>query len=131
MTTALETRILVVDDDPQMRTYIRRCLAPISSDVMEAADGAEALKLLQAAGQHPVGLVIADVVMPEMDGHALRNAIRGSEALRETPVLLVTGEAGPRQPGQGPVLAKPFNGRLLRTYVRSLLTADPGAVSDR
>jgi CheY-like chemotaxis protein len=123
MSTAFPARILVVDDDAEMRAYIRRCLAPVTSHVLEAADGGAALEILRAPTGPPVTLVIADVVMPGMDGYSLREAVQASETLRDTPVLLVTGEATAGRSGQGPVLVKPFNGRLLRTYVREMLAA--------
>lgn len=124
MPTASPARILVVDDDAEMRAYIRRCLAPVTSHVLEAADGAAALEILRAPTGPPVTLVIADVVMPGMDGYRLREAVQASQALRDTPVLLVTGETAGQRPGRGPVLVKPFNGRLLRTYVQELLGTD-------
>lgn len=67
--------------------------------------------------------------MPKQDGSSLRDAVRARPALHGTPVLLATGEAARRQPGRSPVLlVKPFNGRLLRRYVRTL-AADGGEPS--
>jgi CheY-like chemotaxis protein len=60
--------ILIVDDDPDMRLYLRGCLRGLgeaAGPVIDAADGVEALRRVRADG---VGLVISDVVLPRMDG---------------------------------------------------------------
>jgi len=114
-----EPGILVVDDDPDMRVYLRRCLRPLTERVIEAADGAEALALLDEAGPGAFDLVIADVMMPRMDGLALRRSLSADSASDRPPVLLVTGE--PTGPDDEPILRKPFNGATLRERVAGLL----------
>src|SRR5262245_28572489 len=84
--------ILVVDDDADMRTYLRRCLRPLTERVVEAADGAEALALVREAGPGAFDLIIADVVMPGLDGLTLRKTLLDAPALEAPAVLLVTGE---------------------------------------
>ena len=113
--------ILVVDDDPGMRAYVRRCLESLTSRVIEAADGTEALEAARAAGPGGVALVIADVVMPGLDGLALRQALRADPDLAAVPVLLISGEVGSEVARQGPLLRKPFNRRTLQVEVRSLI----------
>jgi len=118
--------ILIVDDDPDMRLYLRGCLRGLgeaAGPVIDAADGVEALGRVRADG---VGLVISDVVLPRMDGLGLRQAIRGDAAHAHLPVLLISGEPETALPA-GPddaFLAKPFNARDLLAAVRCLMKLD-------
>jgi CheY-like chemotaxis protein len=111
--------ILIVDDDPDMRAYVRDCLGPLSDRVIEAADGAEALAIVRDAGPGAFDLIIADVVMPGLDGLALRKELSADPALGAPEVLLVTGEVP--GPGDEPILRKPFNAGTLRERVDALL----------
>jgi CheY-like chemotaxis protein len=69
-------RVLVVDDDPDLRGYIRSCLRRVGGvepRIIEALDGAEALAVARRA---PPDVVISDVVMPGLDGVSLARAGR-------------------------------------------------------
>jgi CheY-like chemotaxis protein len=118
--------ILIVDDDPDMRLYLRGCLRGLgqaAGPVIDAADGVEALRRVLAEG---VGLVISDVVLPRMDGLGLRQAIREDSVHAHLPVLLISGEpesAIPLGPDDS-FLAKPFNARELLAAVRRLMNLD-------
>jgi CheY-like chemotaxis protein len=118
--------ILIVDDDPDMRLYLRGCLRGLgeaAGPVIDAADGVEAMRRVWADG---VGLVISDVVLPRMDGLGLRQAIRADSVHARLPVLLISGEseaALPTDPDDA-FLAKPFNARELLAVVRRLLNLD-------
>jgi signal transduction histidine kinase len=81
--------ILVADDDPRLRRLLRRILAE-EFEVLEAADGAEAVTLTLA---HRPSVVLLDLEMPELDGHGALLRIRAEPGLRTTPVLIVTGAA--------------------------------------
>lgn len=110
---------LIVDDDPDMRFYLRTCLQGMGvQHVLEAADGEEALALARSG----VDLVISDVVIPRLDGSALCRAIKDDPATRDVPVLLISGEDGTPAPEAGAdgFLRKPFNARQLREAVESL-----------
>jgi CheY-like chemotaxis protein len=118
--------ILIVDDDPDMRIYLRGCLRGLgeaAGPVIDAADGIEALRRVRADG---VGLVISDVVLPRLDGLELRRAIREDFVHAHLPVLLISGEpeaallSGP----DDAFLAKPFNARELLAAVRYLMNLD-------
>lgn len=118
--------ILVVDDDPDMRLYIRGCLGSLGSKVdrvLEAADGLEALPVVRSGA---VEMVITDVVLPGLDGYALCRAIKTDPELRHLVVLLISGEADGSPPGTAAdgFLAKPFNAGQLRTVVEKLLLRD-------
>ena len=116
-------RILVVDDEPAVRRYVRRGLEAEGYDVVEAGDGDEASELLNA---HPQrwDLVVSDIVMPRCNGVELHRRISdlppgcavilmsayGSEQLTERGITAPCG-----------VLAKPFDaGRLLEEVRRCL-----------
>jgi two-component system, sensor histidine kinase and response regulator len=81
--------ILVADDDARLRRLLRRILGE-EFDVIEAADGAEAVTL--TLDQRP-SVVLLDLEMPELDGHGALLRIRAQPSLRTTPVLIVTGAA--------------------------------------
>ncbi|MEX2529021.1 MAG: response regulator [Gemmatimonadota bacterium] len=119
--------ILVVDDDPDMRLYMRGCLQAMGQDVgsvLGAADGYEALQVLSEAS---VDLIISDVVLPRMDGRTLLKAIRDDPVRQHLPVLLISGKAQvmpPLSPADA-WLSKPFNARQLLAAVRRLMGQPP------
>jgi YesN/AraC family two-component response regulator len=83
--------ILVVDDDRntlEMHTRIVQAHAP-SHRVLKAQNGLEALDLLQ---RQPVDLVLLDLMMPELDGFGVLEAMRENEATSKTPVIVLTGQ---------------------------------------
>lgn len=111
--------VLVVDDDAEMRAYIRECLAVLPVRVEEAGDGLDALKQLQANPPEAFVLVITDLVLHGVDGLALKAMLQDNPRWSHVPVLLITGEAGHSR--NGPVLYKPFNARKLLAAVKTLL----------
>jgi CheY-like chemotaxis protein len=113
--------VLIADDDPEMRAYIRHGLRG-TAHVVEAADGAEALSL---ARRGLPDLVIADIRMPGLDGHALCAALHADAATRDVPVLLVSGEPRREAACADGFLAKPFNAARLRDAVAGLLPPRP------
>ncbi|MDQ6674213.1 MAG: response regulator, partial [Chloroflexota bacterium] len=84
-------RLLAVDDSLTTRTLMRSILEAAGYDVVVAADGLEALSLLQSDS---FDLVVADVEMPRMNGFELTEAIRRDARLGQIPVVLVTSLAG-------------------------------------
>ena len=126
---ARDLRVLVVDDEPDMRVYIRSCLTRlgvVETHVVEAADGAEALAI---ARRTPPDLVISDVVMRGQDGVALARALAESPETRDVRVLLVTGStsgfsaasAWAAERPERVLLAKPFNAARIKEAVEALL----------
>lgn len=112
-------RVLVVDDEADMRTYLRSCLEP-RWQVEEAADGRAALDRLAHTAP---ALAITDVRMPVMDGVAFTRALKNEANTRHIPVLLISGQAQPSGVGDA-FLPKPFScGRLL-AVVERLLASD-------
>lgn len=81
-------RALVVDDDPKYRSYVTSGLQQSGIEAHAAADGAEALALLEAPTSQPFDVILLDVMMPEKNGWELLHDLR--ERGRETPVIFVT-----------------------------------------
>jgi PAS domain S-box-containing protein len=108
-------RILVADDSKDMREYLSRLLASHWA-VETASDGAQALVL---ARRVVPDLVVADVMMPGLDGFALLRELRHDVALSSTPVVLVTARAGEEAAiegllaGAADYIVKPFSAREL------------------
>lgn len=116
-------RVLLADDNADMRHYVQRLLAP-SYEVQAVADGAAALA---AARARPPDLLLADVMMPGLDGLALVRALRAEPATRSLPVILLSARAGesPRieglDAGADDYLEKPFGARELLARVAARL----------
>jgi signal transduction histidine kinase/DNA-binding response OmpR family regulator len=84
-------RILIVDDDPEMRRMTRRMLERMGLEIGEAADGEKALAWLES---NPApSIILLDLMMPVMDGFEFLERIRGSEKWSTLPVLVVTAKA--------------------------------------
>ena len=81
--------ILVVDDELPNRLYLKKLLVSYGCEILEAPDGPTALELVHT--QRP-DLVLADVVMPDMDGFELCGAIKELAATSDIPVIMVTAK---------------------------------------
>ncbi len=86
-------RILIVDDSPAMRAFVRRTVNLCGFDVaecLEAGNGREALELL---GHEWVDVILTDINMPLMNGEELARALDGDEMLRTIPVVVVSTDS--------------------------------------
>ena len=116
-------RILVADDNADMREYISRLLAE-HYDVTTASDGQRALALLRM--ERP-DLLLSDVMMPGLDGFALLATVRADRELRDLPVVLLSARAGEEARAEGldagadDYLTKPFSARELIARIRANL----------
>ena len=116
--------VLVVDDSPTIRGFARLLLRSLDVKVVEAEDGA---KGLAAARANAPTLVLVDVNMPVMDGLALTRELRKDRALKDVPVLLLTGEKSEdlqrkgREAGANELLTKPLQAAELQAAVRRWL----------
>ena len=112
-------KILVADDNADMREYVRRLLAS-RYHVRTVANGAEALNSVKS---HAPDLVLSDVMMPELDGFALIERLRANPATAATPVILLSARAGEEAKVEGigagadDYLIKPFSARELLARV--------------
>jgi PAS domain S-box-containing protein len=113
-------RLLVVDDNADLREYMSRILRAAGHDVRLAADGEAAL---EAARAEPPDLVLSDVMMPRLDGFGLLRELRADPQLRDTPVLMLSARAGEEarvdgiEHGADDYLTKPFSSRELLARV--------------
>ena len=97
---AAPLRVLVADDDPQMRRLVRAVLEREGMQVVEAADGLDAL---DAVGQHRFELIILDMDMPRLDGLGVLEELRASVATAQIPVIVLTARSDDTEsPGAGP-----------------------------
>jgi PAS domain S-box-containing protein len=117
-------RVLLVDDDDDVRAVAAAMLAEAGYDVIEADSGGAALALLDVDDPSlGVTLMIADIVMPGMNGVELAHEVRRRHP--EMPVLFVTGFGGTALPANqkmpGELLRKPFRAAELRAKVTGLL----------
>jgi two-component system cell cycle sensor histidine kinase/response regulator CckA len=110
--------ILVVDDEAVARKYMERALAQEGYHVLLASDGEEALELLRN-GKRKVALVITDLVMPGMGGHAF--AIEVSQLPSPPPMLYISAYEKPPGEMARRFLQKPFSVDDLAKAVRQLL----------
>jgi diguanylate cyclase (GGDEF)-like protein len=115
--------ILVVEDNNDMREYIRKGLEG-RYRVVEAADGIEGFA--RAREQNPQ-LIISDVMMPRMDGYALCRAIRGDKKLHMTPIILLTAKAASEMVVEGlesgavDYITKPFSFDVLLARIKAVI----------
>jgi signal transduction histidine kinase len=118
-------RILVADDNADLRQYLHRLLGA-EYDVEVVNDGEQALAAMRARRPE---LVVSDIMMPVLDGIGLVRAIREDAQLRTTPVILLSARAGEEAriegmaSGADDYLVKPFSARELLVRVGALLRA--------
>ncbi|MFB9234358.1 SpoIIE family protein phosphatase [Plantactinospora siamensis] len=114
-------RILVVDDHADLRDHLSRLLGPYW-EVVTAPDGRAAY---EAARSTPFDLVLADVMMPRLDGVGLVQRLRAEPGTRHVPIVLLSARAGDGEAVRGltagadDYLVKPFSGQELIARVRS------------
>jgi CheY-like chemotaxis protein len=95
--------ILLVDDDPDCRMLVRDAISgcKVSNDVHEVSNGLEALAFLRRQGAHTnaprPGLIYMDIEMPGMDGLETLRQIKSDPALRDIPVVMMTGVCAEEQ----------------------------------
>jgi DNA-binding response OmpR family regulator len=118
-----KTRILVADDDPQMRRLIRSILERDGFEVTEAADGLDALDALES---RPVDLVVLDIDMPRLDGLGVLEELRARVQTSSVPVIVLTArtddtEARVLDLGAQDFLSKPVQPQSLQARVKAVL----------
>ena len=114
-------RVLIVDDDVDLRRMFKQALMFAGFEVHEAGDGLEALRSLDN-WLHDA--VVLDLGLPIISGHAVRQEIAANAYMRHIPVIIVTGEPGAHeQLNVACVLRKPVSTERLVETVRSCIAA--------
>lgn len=115
--------VLVVEDDTDVRTYLRTRLAP-RYHVVEAEGGTQALERID---ERRPDLVLSDVMMPEMDGFELCRRLKTDERFQDLPVILLTartetaGEVEGFDVGADAYVEKPFDAEVLEAQIENLI----------
>lgn len=117
-------KILVVEDEPDIRKLVQYNLTQERFNVLEAEDGEQALKLLQ---REKPSLVILDLMLPGLSGMELCKLLRQRSDTAKLPILMLTAKAGEAdrivglEMGADDYLAKPFSPREMVARVRAIL----------
>lgn len=125
-----KVKILIVDDESRMRKLIKDFLDREGYQVLEAADGTEAMDVFYA--NRDVALMILDVMMPRMDGWAVCREVRESSTV---PIMMLTARSEERDELKGfelgvdEYIAKPFSPKILVARVNALLKRVNGGAS--
>ena len=119
--------VLVVDDSPVMRSFIRRVMTLSGFEVgqcYEAADGEEALARLK---EHDVDVILTDINMPKMNGEELLRQLESDQRLRSVPALVISTDATKQRIlrmlslGAEGYMTKPFSPEALREELERIL----------
>jgi CheY-like chemotaxis protein len=117
--------ILIVEDDADLRRMFRTALTLAGYRVMEASNGLEALRVLDA---DPLPAVVLDLGLPIMSGQAVRQEIAAHAHTRDIPVIVVTGQPGDHQElDVACVLRKPMSPERLIKTVKTCIAAGGSA----
>lgn len=122
--TERSTKVLIVEDDDDLRHLFRLALALAGFQVVESSDGVEALRQIDA---DPPDALVLDLMLPSLDGTALREAIAADQHTQRLPIVVVTG--GTPNVGSlnvAAVLRKPITSELLVAAVKSALAQAKG-----
>lgn len=121
-------RILVVDDDRDVRESLVDALELRGYVVVEAIDGTDAIEHLRGANELP-DLILLDLMMPRMNGRQFREAMVSEDRLRGVPVLVLSADVDVRTKAEAMAvayLAKPFHLRELLELVGNLVGVKDG-----
>jgi CheY-like chemotaxis protein len=117
-------RILLVEDDLDVREMLRALLVLVGFQVAVASNGVEAWEIL---GRGPrFAAILVDLYTPRMTGNDLVARVRRSPRLRQVPIIAMSGESGPSVPAAQAFLEKPFSREQLEEALESV-----GAAADR
>jgi len=123
MEPSVKKKVMTVDDSRTMRDMVTFTLKSAGYDVVEAADGQQAMTAIAA---NKVDLVITDLNMPVMDGLTLIRKLRAIPAHRTLPILMLTTEADDKKKAEGRAagatgwIVKPFNPEKLVSVVQKV-----------
>lgn len=117
-------KILIADDDPDIRDVFKLTLSEEDCEIIEAEDGEEALKIITTK---PLNLVLLDYKMPKVDGREVLRRIKKDILLRHIPIIMVTGKGdlddkiGGIEAGADDYVVKPFEPKELLARIHMIL----------
>jgi len=120
----MSVRILIVDDDPDIRDVLKLTLSEENYEIIEACDGEEALKIINSK---PLDLVLLDYKIPKIDGRQVCRLIKKDLLLSHLPIIMVTGKGdindkvGGIDAGADDYVVKPFEPKELLARIRMVL----------
>ena len=121
--------VMIVDDSPSMRTFVRRVIDLSGFEVsscLDAANGVEALELL---GEHAIDIILTDINMPRMNGEEFVRKLEEHEKFRLIPVVVVSTDSTHNrirrmlELGDRGYVVKPFSPEMLRNELERVLGA--------
>ncbi len=122
------SKVLVVDDEPDVLLLCRVNLEFEGYEVVEATDGEEAMEMVRAESPD---VVLLDVMMPKMDGWQVLSAIKGDEELHDIPVVMLTAKVQDQDQirgwsqGAADYITKPFSPLSLSQVIAEVVSNDP------
>ncbi len=126
MTDVAKPRILVVEDDPDLRTIVRLQLSSQGYDIFEATNGAEGFQAIQ---ENIPDCVILDLMMPVVDGFGFLKRVRSVTDLEEVPIIILTASEDERNRVRGfqyqadSYMSKPYDLQELTDEVARLCSS--------
>lgn len=117
-------RILIADDDPDIRDILKITLSEENYEVTEAGDGEEALKVIESK---PLDLVLVDYKMPKVDGREVCRRVKKDLLLSHLPIIMVTGKGDINDKvngidaGADDYIVKPFEPKELLARIRMII----------
>jgi diguanylate cyclase (GGDEF)-like protein len=120
----MAVKILVVDDDPDIRDILKLTLSEENYEILEACDGEEAIKIINSK---PLDLVLLDYKIPKVDGRQVCRLIKKDLLLSHLPIIMVTGKGdisdkvGGIDAGADDYVVKPFEPKELLARIRMIL----------
>jgi excisionase family DNA binding protein len=122
--TVSQPVVLIVDDDERLRAYVRVNLETVGYEVREAASAEQGLRALE---EETPGLVLLDVMMPEVDGWEMLRRVQERHGVGTIPVLMFSGKVDAKEPGEAAsrgaqgFIGKPFDPKELIDQTKQLL----------
>ena len=119
-----KTRILLVDDDPDILDVLEIALSEENYEILKAGDGEEALRIIKSK---PLNLVLVDYAMPKMNGRQVCIEVKKDVLLRYLPIIMVTGKGdiedkvGGIEAGADDYIVKPFEPKELLARIKMVL----------
>ncbi|MGB4520988.1 MAG: response regulator [Candidatus Omnitrophota bacterium] len=120
----MSIKILIADDDPDIRDILKITLSEENYDVLEASDGEEALKIIETK---PLDLVLVDYKMPKVDGREVCRRVKKDILLSHLPIIIVTGKGDLNDrvngidAGADDYVVKPFEPKELLARIRMII----------